>query len=103
MASVEQEVLALKTRVEHLEATVADLAGNKSKVSPPMPGEPITQERLLAWLKAVGVIREPTAEERRLAAEWDALPEEEKQAIRWELDHLPPGPMVGDMVIENRR
>jgi hypothetical protein len=25
-----------------------------------------------------------------------------KQAIQWELDHLPPGPMASDIIIENR-
>jgi hypothetical protein len=37
------------------------------------------------------------------AQRWEALSEEEKQAIQWELDHLPPGPMASDIIIENRR
>jgi len=54
-------------------------------------------------MRAQGLIREPTAEERRLGAEWRALSQEEKQAVIWELDHLPPGPMASDIIIENRR
>jgi len=103
MTTLELELVELKTRIERLETQVRRLAGDRHEVAPPAPGEPLDQERLLAWLKAEGLVRDPTPEERRLAAEWDALPEEEKQAIRWELDHLPPGPMASDIVIENRR
>ena len=99
MTSLEQEVMELKTRVERLEATLGRLTGDL-----PLPaGEPRNQKQLLAWLKSEGVVRDPTPEERHLAAEWDALPEEEKQAIRRELDHLPPGPMASDVVLENRQ
>ena len=103
MTTLELELVELKTRIEQLETQVRRLAGDRHEVAPPAPGEPLDQEQLLAWLKAEGLVRDPTPEERRLAAEWDALPEEEKQAIRWELDHLPPGPMASDIVIENRR
>jgi hypothetical protein len=82
MAAVEQELIELEARVEHLEATVHHLMERERQGSRPVPGEPLTQEQLLAWLKAEGVICDPTPDERRLAAEWDALPEEEKQAIR---------------------
>lgn len=99
---LEQELAGLKTRVEHLETKVRREV-DKHGVEPPKPGEPLDYERLMAWLRAEGLIREPTPEERRLAAEWDALSEEEKQEIRWELDHLPPGPMASDIIIKNRR
>lgn len=103
MTTIELELVELKTRVERLEAKVRQLVGDRHEVAPPAPGEPLDQEQLIAWLKAEGLVRDPTPEERRLAAEWDALPNKEKQAIRWELDHLPPGPMASDIVIENRR
>lgn len=103
MATLELELVELKTRVGRLEAKVRQLAGDRWEVAPPAPSEPLDQEQILAWLKAEGLIRDPTPEERRLAAEWDALPEEEKKAVRWELDHLPPGPMASDIIIENRR
>ena len=54
-------------------------------------------------LRDQGLVRDPTPEELRLAAVWDNLPKEEKQAVLWELDHLPPGPMASDIIIENRR
>ncbi|MGH2594327.1 MAG: hypothetical protein ACRDGG_12520 [Anaerolineae bacterium] len=102
MTALELEVVELKKRVARLESTVRRLTG-KTQPASPAPGEPLDREELLTWLKAEGLIREPTPEEQRLGAEWEALPEEEKQAILWELDHLPPGPMVSDIIIENRR
>jgi len=103
MATLELELAELKTRVERLETTVQRLAGARRRVPPPPPGADRDPARLLARLRAEGLVRAPTTEERRLAAEWDALSEEEKQAIHWELDHLPPGPMASDIIIENRR
>lgn len=68
-----------------------------------LEGEPLSQAQLLDWLKSQAAIREPTADERRLAAEWEALPEEEKRAIAWELDHVAAGPMASDLIVESRR
>ena len=103
MTALELELVELKTRVDRLEAKVRQLAGDVSKVAPPTPGEPLDQEQLIAWLKAEGIVVDPPPIARVHAERWRSLPEEEKQAIRWELDHLPPGPMASDIVIENRR
>lgn len=103
MRTVELELLELRTRVARLEERLDRLAGARPDVLPPVPTDPTDMKQVVAWLKARGVIRDPTPEELRLAAEWDALPEEEKEAIRWELDHLPPGPLLSDIIIENRR
>lgn len=100
---IELQLLEIRTRLERLERQIRQLMGEGPEVPPPTPGVPPDPQHLLAWLRAQGLIREPTPEERRLAAEWDALPEEEKEAIRWELDHMPPGPMASDIIIENRR
>ena len=102
MTTMELELVELKARVEQLETTVRRLTGSDRVVETPPLGESPTPAQLRTWLKAEGLIREPTPEEQRLAAEWDALPEEEKQAIWQELDHLPPGPMASDIVVENR-
>lgn len=95
------ELAELKSRVEHLEEAVRRLQGQG--VAIPTTQGLSERARLLAELKAEGLIRDPLPEELALAAEWDALPEEEKQAVIWELEHLPPGPMVSDIVIEGRR
>ena len=41
---------------------------------------PLAQTWLLAWLKVHDLVRDPATEARRMAAEWDALPDENKQA-----------------------
>ncbi len=103
MTALELELVELKTRVERLEGEVRRLAGDRPRVAPPEPGELLDQERLLAWLRAEGILVDPPPIARAHAERWRALPEEDRQAIRWELDHLPPGPMASDIVLENRR
>lgn len=98
-----QELVKLKARVERLESAVRRLAGDGHEVAPPAPGEPLDQAQLLAWLKAEGLVVEPPPVVRIHAERWRALPEEEKQAIRRELDYMAPGPMASDIIIENRR
>lgn len=103
MTVLELELVELKTRVERLEAMVRRLAGDEHRVAPPQPGEALDQEQLRAWLKAEGLIRDPTPEEQRLAAEWDALPEEEKQAHVRFMRSLVLDPPLSQIIIENRR
>ena len=103
MRKIELELAELRTRLERLERRVRQLAGEEAELPPPTPGVSPDPQYIIAWLRSQGLIREPTPEEQQLAAEWDALPEEEKEAIRWELDHLPPGPMASDILIENRQ
>jgi len=103
MTTLELELVELKTRVERLEATVRRLAGDRHEVAPLSPGEPLDQEQLLVWLKAEELVRDPTPEERRLAAEWDALPEEEKEAHIRFMRSLVLDPPLSQIIIENRR
>ncbi|MFQ6099796.1 MAG: hypothetical protein ACE5OS_00975 [Anaerolineae bacterium] len=58
---------------------------------------------MLAELKAEGLIRDLTPQERVHAERWHALPEDEKQAIIQEMHKLKPGPMLSDVIIQNRR
>ena len=76
---------------------------NKKLTPPPAPDQPPELEPLLAWLKAEGLIRDPTPEERRLAAEWDALPEEEKQDHIRLMRSLVLDPPLSQIIIQNRR
>ena len=69
----------------------------------PVPDKPLDLEHLLAWLKAEGLVRDPTPEERRLAAEWDALPEEGKQDHIRLMQSLVLDPPLSQIIIENRR
>ena len=103
MTPLELEMAQLKVRVERLEMTVRQLAGSEHKAAPPPPGEPLDQAQWLAWLKAEGLVRDPTPEEYRLAAEWEALPEEEKEAHIRFMDSLVLDPPLSQIIIENRR
>jgi len=100
---LEQELVNLKTRVQRLEATVHQLVGDGQQVEPPAPGELLDHGELLAWLEAEGLVVKPPPMVRIHAERWRSRTEEEKQAIRQELDHLPPGPMASAIIIENRR
>ena len=100
---LEDEIVALKARLERLEATVQQLEEDKLTVATPVPRDPYDREQLRAWLKAQGVTSDPTPPELTAAKRWQALSKEDKQAIRDELDNLPPDPMVSDIVIANRR
>lgn len=103
MATTEREVVALKERVERLEAIVHRLVGDAPQGTVSVSGKVPDQDQLLPWLKTQGLIREPTAEECRLAAEWDALPEEEKQAHIHFMHSLALDPPLSQIIIEQRR
>ena len=76
---------------------------NKTPTPPLAPDKPAELEALLAWLKAEGLIRDPTPEECRLSAEWDALPEEEKQAHIRLMRSLVLDPPLSEIILQNRR
>ncbi len=103
MIAFETELIELKVRVERLEETVHQLTGEEQQVAPPEPNQPLKQEELLAWLKAEGLVVDPPPAAHIHAEYWQTMSEEKKQAVRQELDHLPPGPMASDIIIENRR
>jgi len=103
MRKIELELAELRTRLERLERRVRELAGEEPEIPPPTPGVPPDPQHLIAWLRSQGLISEPPPMAQVYAQRWRSLPEEEKQAIRQELDNLPPGPMASDIIIENRR
>lgn len=102
MLTWEQELGELKARVDRLETTIRQLAGNKHSVTPLGPDQLTDQEQVLAWLKTEGFVRDPTAEERGLAAEWDTLPEEEKQNHLRFMRSLTLDPPLSQILIESR-
>lgn len=103
MRTVELELLELRTRVERLEERLDRLVGARPDVLPPVPEDPTDMDQVLAWLKARGIVRDPTPEELRLAAEWEALPEEEKEAHIRLMQSLVLDPPLSQIIIENRR
>ena len=103
MTTMELELVELKARVEQLEAVVRRLTGGEQVVEMTHLSATSTPTQLRAWLKAEGLIREPTSEEQRLAAEWDALSEAEKQAHIRFMQNLVLDPPLSQIIIENRR
>jgi hypothetical protein len=103
MSTWEQELGELKIRVEHLEKAVHQLANNAQPRLSPKPDQLAEPEQLLTWLKAEGLARYPTAEEQSLAAEWDTLPEEEKQAHLRSMRSLHLDPPLSQVISESRR
>lgn len=103
MATVEAELRELKARVGRLEQVVRELRGDSSPAAPAEMEDLSERERALAILKAEGLIRDLTPEERALAAEWQALPEEEKQAHVRLMRSLVLDPPLSQIIIENRR
>lgn len=103
MRTVELELLELRTRVARLEERLDRLVGTRPDVLPPVPTDPTDMKQVVAWLKARGIIRDPTPEELRLAAEWDALPEEEKEAHIRLMHSLMLDPPLSQIIIDNRR
>jgi hypothetical protein len=102
MMTLEREVVELKARVEHLEALVHQLVGKARQAVPTVSDAPLDLKQLLARCKAAGVVRDPTPEERCLAGEWDALPEEEKHAHIHVMQHLVLDPPLSQIITENR-
>ena len=103
MTTLEQEVGELMARLERLEAMVRSLAGDVHKAILPAAGEPQNQDHLLAWLKTQGLVRDPTTEEHRMAAEWDTLSEAENKAHIRFMHSLTLDPPLSRVLIENRR
>ncbi|PKO23633.1 MAG: hypothetical protein CVU38_02965 [Chloroflexi bacterium HGW-Chloroflexi-1] len=102
IVELKQDITGIQSRLGWLEQTVRQLLGEQP-ASPPAPEEILDQEQLLAWMRAQGLIIEAPPEAREHAARWRTLSEADKQAVLWELDHLPPGPMASDLIIEGRR
>ena len=103
MATVEAELRELKARVGRLEQVVQELRRDSSPAAPTEMEELSERERALAILKAEGLIRDLTPEERALATEWQVLPEEEKQAHIQLMKSLVLDPLLSQIIIENRR
>ena len=103
MTTLAQEVGELKARFSASRAVVHQLAGDEPQVALPTSGGPAGQESLLSWLKAQGLVRDPTPEERHLAAEWDTLSEEEKQAHIRFMHSLVLTPPLSQVLIDHCR
>jgi hypothetical protein len=103
MATVEAELRELKARVGRLEQAVRELRGDSSPAASAEMEDLSERERALAILKAEGLSRDLTPEEQALAAEWQALPEEERQTHIRLMRSLVLDPPLSQIIIECRR
>jgi len=102
MTTLEQEVQDLKARLMHLETVLHRLVREMRQAEEPEARAPLDQTQLVAWLKNHGLARDPTAEERRVAAEWEALSEQDKQAHVARMHRLRLEPSLSQILIEQR-
>jgi hypothetical protein len=102
MTTLEQEVRDLQTRLTRLEAMMYRLVRETPLAGERASDMPQDQTHLLAWLKTQGLIRDPTPEECRMAAEWDALGEAEKQAHIAAMHRLVLDPLLSQILIAQR-
>ncbi len=105
MATVKVKLRELETRVGWLERAVREMRDSRPATPAREEGTKSVseRERLLAKLKAEGLIRDLTSQEQAHAERWRTLPKTEKRAVIQELQNLKPGPMLSDIIIQNRR
>ncbi len=76
LAKLEREMVKMKSKI------------SKSVTPKSVKRKPKTRKEIKEYLLAKGVIRLPSAEELAIAAEWDAIPEEERKQFTAKLQSL---------------
>src|SRR5437868_809717 len=95
---IEQATLASGKSVDQLIVEALEFWLSNRRINVPLE----RQERVIAELTSEGIFREPTPDEIAGAALWDSLSPEDKDAVRQELDHLPPGESISNIVVRSR-
>lgn len=113
MATTAEQLKRLQRDVETLKKRVAALergTNSKRRVAKPQQVAPRSRKRALSEneradeiLRRAGLLAELTPEEKAMAAEWRALPEEERQRILDEFYNLKLDKPLSEIIIENRR
>lgn len=99
---LEMEVAELKTRLRRVERTLREEDESGPLLFPPQE-LPVNDEDLLDWLLDQGLTVAPTPDDKRLAAQWDRLPDDEKDAHVRLMHGLALVPALSEIIIENRR
>lgn len=96
------EVAEIKTRLRRVERTLREEGESSPQLFPPRD-LPMNNEDLLYWLLDQGLTVAPTPDDKRLAAQWDRLPDDEKDAHVRLMHGLALVPALSEIIIENRR
>jgi hypothetical protein len=100
VANLEKTVVKLQLEIHSFDPQVSEIP---PELSIPLEDPVAEKERILALLRAKGVIVEPGPRTKALAAEWEALSDEEKRAHREFMDSLRLDPPLSQIVMDNRR
>ncbi len=99
---LEMEVAELRTRLRRVEHRLREEGGLGQQVFPPQD-LPMNNEDLLGWLIEQGLAVAPSPDDARLAAQWERLPDEEKDAHVRLMHGLALDPALSEIIIEMRR
>jgi hypothetical protein len=102
LAALERKVARLQARLDRLAPSPAPDALGEEDLTP-LDDPAAEREQIIAWLRKLGVISEPSPHTREWAAKWEALSEEEKRAHREMMDSLRLDPPLSQVVLDNRR
>jgi hypothetical protein len=102
---LQREVETLKgkvARLERRENSKRHGVTREREVVSPRERAVSENARAVEILRQAGLLAELTPEEKAMAAEWRALPEEEKRQVREELWNLKLTQPLSQIIIENR-
>ncbi len=109
---LEYEVRILTQRLAELEKIVVQLANevqrpsqaglNESPTGAISKHVPGNDQELIAWMRTQGLVVEPPPAAIEYSRRWRALSVAERQTIQWELDNMPTGTMVSELIAVGR-
>lgn len=100
---LEQKVAVLEKRVAKLEGKNGTTKTGKRALPKRVRAQSANErERAREILRRAGVTREPTAEEKRLAAEWNVLSEARKSYIIGKTHTLQLNPPLSETILQER-
>ncbi|MDE3087839.1 MAG: hypothetical protein KGJ80_00445 [Chloroflexota bacterium] len=106
MATRATELEHIRREIESLKKQVARLErrknGKRRATTRKRQAVASERERAREILREAGLLAELTPQEKAMAAEWRALPEEEKQRVNQELWNLKLEKPLSQIIIENR-
>jgi cell division septum initiation protein DivIVA len=105
LKQMQRDIETLKKQVARLERRgngKPRVAAKKSAAALPLAREMNENKRADEILRRAGMLTELTPEEKAMAAEWRALPEERKQEVIRALETANFKPTLSEIIIQNR-